>query len=164
MLTIRPRTPADLPALAAALRAVHEAQGYPSLWPEDPQAFVAGQGTAWVALHAGQVAGQVILSPIADPPPAWTGALTVPGPWLEVKRLFVAPRAQGQGAARALLAHAADQARQAGARAVLQVNERSAPAIALYDREGWQRLGTARGSWQEADGTVPTVLVYAAPA
>ena len=30
---IRPRTPADLPALAAALRAVHEAQGYPSLWP-----------------------------------------------------------------------------------------------------------------------------------
>ncbi|MFC6661963.1 hypothetical protein [Deinococcus multiflagellatus] len=47
---------------------------------------------------------------------------------------------------------------------MLQVNERSAPAIALYDREGWQRLGTARGSWQEADGTVPTVLVYAAPA
>ncbi|PTA68378.1 GNAT family N-acetyltransferase [Deinococcus arcticus] len=164
MLTIRPRTPADLPVLVAALRAVHEAQGYPSLWPEDPEAFVTGRGDAWVTLWRGQPAGQVLLSPLTPPLPAWASVLPGPGPHLEVKRLFVAPAAQGQGAARALLAHAAAQARQAGARAALQVNERSAPATTLYEREGWRRLGRTQGTWREADGGVPTVLVYAAPA
>ncbi|WP_369409320.1 GNAT family N-acetyltransferase [Deinococcus arboris] len=163
-LTLRPRQDSDLPALVAALRAVHEAQSYPSLWPDDPQTFVAGRGDGWVACLGGQSVGQVVLSPLSSPAPDWLAAVTVPGPYLEVKRLFVTPAAQGLGVARALLGHAAAQARQAGAQAILQVNERSAPAIALYRRGGWRQLGSAQGGWREADGTSPRVLVFAAPA
>lgn len=160
----RPRTPDDLPALVAALRAVHEQSGYPSVWPDDPAAFVLGRGEAWVAEHAGRAAGQVMLAPLPEPRPAWAAPLVMPGEILEVKRLFVRPDAQGRGLARALLAHALRQSRARGAFSVLQVNETSGPALGLYEREGWRFLARAQAAWTDPDGSHPWVRVYAQPA
>ncbi|UBV41934.1 GNAT family N-acetyltransferase [Deinococcus taeanensis] len=162
-MQIRPRTPGDLPALTVGLRAVHDAVDYPSLWPEDPVAFVTVRGEAWVAVVEGQLAGQVVLSPLPDPPPAWVAASRLAGPLQEVKRLFVVPGVQGGGVGRALLLRAQREAQAAGATAVLQVNERSLPAVRLYERAGWRFLTRSPASWQEADGLQAWVRVYAAP-
>ncbi|ALW89490.1 GNAT family N-acetyltransferase [Deinococcus actinosclerus] len=159
----RPRTPDDLPALVAALRAVHEQSGYPSAWPDDPAAFVLGRGEAWVAEHAGRAAGQVMLAPLPEPRPVWAAPLGLPGEILEVKRLFVSPDAQGLGLARALLAHALRESRARGAFSVLQVNATSLPAIRLYEREGWRFLTRAQAAWTDPDGSHPWVRVYAQP-
>lgn len=160
----RPRTPDDLPALVAALRAVHEQSGYPSVWPDDPAAFVLGRGEAWVAEHAGRAAGQVMLAPLPEPRPAWAVQLDLPGEILEVKRLFVSPDAQGRGLARTLLAHALRESRARGAFSVLQVNETSGPAVGLYEHEGWRFLARAQAAWTDPDGSYPWVRVYAQPA
>ena len=53
-MTIRPRRADDLPALVAALRAVHETMGYPSVWPDDPAAFVLGRGEEADPLAVGE--------------------------------------------------------------------------------------------------------------
>ncbi|MDK2011081.1 MULTISPECIES: GNAT family N-acetyltransferase [unclassified Deinococcus] len=141
-MTIRPRRADDLPALVAALRAVHETMGYPSVWPDDPAAFVLGRGEAWVAQPSGAV---------------WHGGI------LEVKRLFVSPHAQGLGLARALLAHARREASERRAFSVLQVNETSGPALGLYEREGWRFLTRAQAAWTDPDGSHPWVRVYVQP-
>lgn len=90
----RPRVPGDLPALVAALRRVHEQDGYPSVWPEDPLAFVQGGAplAAWVGVVGGVPAGQVLLCRAPGE-----------GGGLEVKRLFVAPEARGQRLAEQLM-------------------------------------------------------------
>ena len=53
-------------------------------------------------------------------------------------RLFVDPAARGTGAGRALLRAATGAARGP---LVLDVLKTYGPAIALYEREGWQRVG-----------------------
>ncbi|OWL93508.1 hypothetical protein CBQ26_19910 [Deinococcus indicus] len=160
---IRPRRNTDVPVLTAALRAVHEQRGYPSVWPADPTAFVSAQGEAWVAVYEGRAAGQVLLTSLPEPAPAWAVPLLGPEPLLEVKRLFVHPAAQGHGLARALLHHAWQQAQARGARTVLQVNESSLPAVRLYEQAGWTLAGRTRAAWTDPDGTHPLVRVYVAP-
>jgi GNAT superfamily N-acetyltransferase len=57
----------------------------------------------------------------------------------EVKRLYVAPAARGQGLARRLMAAIEDQARALGlTRLNLDTHESLTNAIALYRAEGWQ--------------------------
>ncbi|GGR77645.1 GNAT family N-acetyltransferase [Deinococcus sedimenti] len=159
-LHLRPRSPDDLPELVTVLRAVHERMGYPSVWPDNPAAFVQGRGEAWVAEQDGQLVGQVMLAPLPEPRPDWVREAQVP---LEVKRLFVSPDAQRGGTARALLAHALSEARRRGAFSVLQVNESSVPALRLYEREGWRFVARTRAPWTDPDGSHPWVRVYAQP-
>jgi len=167
-LHLRPRTPDDLPELVNVLRAVHERMGYPSVWPDDPAAFVQGRGEAWVAVLAGRVAGQVMLAPLPEPRPEWAAQTALPdemlpGEVMEVKRLFVSLDAQRGGIARTLLAHALRQGRARGAFSVLQVNESSVPAVRLYEREGWRFVARTRAPWTDPDGSHPWVRVYAQP-
>jgi GNAT superfamily N-acetyltransferase len=159
---IRGRTPGDLPDLIDALRAAHETRGYPSVWPDDPAAFVTGRGAAWVAEQGHRVVGQIQLTPLPDPLPAWAADAGLQAPLLEIKRLFVAPDAQGQGLARTLLRHAAAQS-PAGTGVALQVNETSTPAVCLYESEGWRLAGRTRAAWTDPNGIHPWVLVYVAP-
>ena len=57
----------------------------------------------------------------------------------EVKRLYVAPQARGQGLARRLMTAIEDQARAFGmTRLNLDTNEALTDAIALYRATGWQ--------------------------
>lgn len=162
---IRPRTPADLPALELVLREVHLADGYPTVWPTHPRAFLAPPSVGeWAAECRGRVAGQVVLRPVADPAPGWVKATGLAAPEvLILSRLFVAPAARGRGLARGLFRTAWQEARNRGQRAILDVHHRNLAAVRLYEAEGWRRVGTVRGDWTEPDGTVPQVQVYVAP-
>lgn len=161
-LRVRPRQPADLPALAAALREVHAADGYPSVLPADPLPFLTPPDVgAWVALSGDVVAGQVVLRRPAEPLPEWLQTVGFPAAELAViSRLFVRPSARGQGLAEKLFNAAWAEAKAQGWRAVLDVHEKNHAAIRLYERLGWRRVATVAGDWLEPDGTRPTVHVY----
>jgi GNAT superfamily N-acetyltransferase len=59
----------------------------------------------------------------------------------EIKRMYVAPRAQRRGLARRMLAHLEDTARAAGAEVmVLETGVRQPEAIALYESSGYQPI------------------------
>lgn len=150
-MTIRPRLPADLPDCAAVLAEVHRVDGYPEVWQDDPAGWLDPPETiaAWVAESAGAVAGHVSLISDSDGP-------------VKLSRLFVGPRAQRQGLARALMAVAVGWARDAGRDVVLEVDAEVA-AVAVYERLGWRLLTTGQGSWIGRDGRRPTVRYYAAP-
>jgi len=63
----------------------------------------------------------------------------------EVYAIYVLPDAQGMGAGRALLEAADDAMREQGfTRAILWVLAGNAPAIAFYERMGWQADGATK--------------------
>ena len=78
-----------------------------------------------------------------------------------VARLFVDPDSRSQGAGRALLEHAATQARQSGRLPILDVGRGLTRAIALYEHSGWQRLGEV--TIEIRDGSRFQSFVYAGP-
>ena len=159
---VRIREPGDLPACVAALRRVHETSGYPSRWPDDPARWItpANLVTAWVAEHDGGIAGHValvrgmrlecLLRATGLPAEALGG----------ITRLYVDPAFRRLGLARSLLDAAADAAAARGLRPVLDVVAYARPAIALYERAGWQLAGTQPATWTDPDGTVPTLRCY----
>jgi putative acetyltransferase len=66
------------------------------------------------------------------------GALVARGDYAEVKRMFVAPAARGQGAGGRLLAEIVARARAAGfASLKLETGIKQPEAIALYERDGF---------------------------
>jgi GNAT superfamily N-acetyltransferase len=144
------------------LAAVHRADGYPVNWPVDPAGWLRTDGElgAWVARLRGRPAGHVVLAR-ADPGDV-APRLAPPGrPTAVVGRLFVDPAARGHGLGALLLARAAAEARRHGARAVLDVVPSDAAAVALYERAGWEFLGTGRQDWGR--GELMDVRCYAAP-
>ncbi|MER5951506.1 GNAT family N-acetyltransferase [Streptomyces sp. NPDC001904] len=159
---VRARDEGDLAACVAVLGAVHRADGYPTVWPDDPAAWL-GPGTdgrAWVAEREGRIVGHVALvGPAADDV---APTLLRRGPAAVVSRLFVDPGARGLRVGARLLARAAEAAHTRGARTVLDVVTTDTAAIALYERLGWTFLGAGRQQW--SSGTSVTVRCYAAPA
>ena len=154
---IRPRSDTDLPACVGALRATHDASGYPAVWPRDPVRWLTSRGRdvrAWVAADDGAVVGHVALGHEDET----TGTGTVPS--LAVTRLFVAPAARGHGVGAALLTTAVDFARANASRPVLTVADTGRAAIRLYERAGWRRIAERRADWQEPDGRIPAVFDY----
>lgn len=152
---IRDRRPSDLPACVRALLAVHESDGYPMNWPEDPIAWLSPADglQAWVAVtDDGDVAGHVMLQGTSTPSVA------------AVARLFVAPLARGRGFGARLLDQARQWAADRGIDLVLEVtaDERSS-AIALYERTGWRRIGTEQASWTAPSGEPVLLHRYALP-
>jgi GNAT superfamily N-acetyltransferase len=75
--------------------------------------------------------------------------------------LFVDRTARRRGVARALLDEATREAHLRGLWPVLDVVTTYAPAVALYEREGWKRLGTI--DHPMPDGSSIAEHVYAAP-
>lgn len=60
---------------------------------------------------------------------------------MEVKRMFVAPSARGQGIASTILAALESWAAELGyTRCVLETGQRQPEAIALYTKQGYQRI------------------------
>lgn len=168
-LNIRSRENSDLPACTLALRAVHEADGYPRRWPPDPHAWLqpAGLLGAWVAtLPGGEVLGHVTLRP---PPSDATTREVVRATGLPPEqlafaaRLFVTPGARGLGVGAALLSTAWRAAGGQGLRAALDVDTGSLAAVALYERLGWRRVATVPDAGQIAQGTHAALHVYVAP-
>jgi ribosomal protein S18 acetylase RimI-like enzyme len=159
---IRPRQPSDLSELVQVLRTVYETDGYPDVWPEDPLAFVenADPLAAWVAEVEGHVVGQVLLCTVqvgSD----WGAASS--SDLVEIKRLFVSPSAQGLGLAQQLMQTALTEAARRSCRAVLETRADNEAANRFYQRGGWQRAGTVRAIWTDADGQHPQMQLYTAP-
>ncbi|MFE5212262.1 GNAT family N-acetyltransferase [Streptomyces sp. NPDC056600] len=159
----RERTDADLPACAAALRTVHERDGYPLNWPADPAAWLSPPSLvgAWVAERDGLVVGHAALSRPAEDdlaPGLWGGDRTGA---VVVNRLFVSPAARGLGAGAALLEHLTAEAAAAGRHPVLDVLSTDTAAVALYRRLGWRHLGDREQRWGPRQ-TV-TLRCFAAP-
>lgn len=166
-MLIRERTGQDVPGCVRALRAVHERDGYPSVWPSDPGRWVTSSSAdtaAWVAVDSdGTVRGHVAVS--AGAHDAVLSALTgrPAGRLLSVVRLFVDPAGRGRAAGAALMTAAADYARRCALQPVLEVADSGAAARRLYDRLGWMCLGTRRASWTDAGGRHPVLYLYALP-
>jgi ribosomal protein S18 acetylase RimI-like enzyme len=118
---------------------------------------------AWVAEHDGEVAGHAalvrgmrldcLLRATGLPPDELGG----------IVRLYVDPRFQRLGLARSLLDTAASAAVDYGLQPVLDVLDDSAPAIALYERAGWQFVGIQPATWTDPDGSIPVIRCYVRP-
>jgi GNAT superfamily N-acetyltransferase len=157
---IRPRIAADLAACVAALRLVHEQDRDPHRWPADPIDWLSPPRLrrAWVAIadrpagagdHAGdprdEVEGHVALNVAGGD--RSLGLLTeatglAPERLAVVSRLFVSVGHRRRGLARALLRHAVADAHGEHLRPVLDVVAADRAAVALYELEGWQRVGS----------------------
>lgn len=166
-ISVRRRTPSDLDACVRVLAEVHESDGYPVDWPQDPAGWLAPAESpaAWVALLDGVLVGHVCLSPARPDdaaPGIWSGR-TGSGPekTAVVSRLYVSPRARGHGIGALLLAETVRDARRRGLRPVLDVVTSDRSAAALYERQGWTLMATAEQRWGP-DRTV-RVHCYTAP-
>ncbi len=132
-IVIRDVDPAD-PAALACLRAyyallVAQIAGVTpdmlSLPLPDAAKYRPPEGAFLLAAAGGTALGCVSLRPLD-------------GATAEVKRLWIAPEARGQGLARRLMAEIESRARELGYSALkLDSNAALAPAIALYRATGW---------------------------
>ena len=164
---LRPRKAGDLAACARLLRTVHHHDGYPVVLPEDELEFLVVPDTlgAWVALDGLEIVGHVALHRRSNAPVmALAAAVTGGDPeaFGVVARLLVAPSARRRGIARALLERAAGAAVERHLRPMLDVVTEHRSAIALYDRCGWQCIGSVTVGF--GGGLVVEELVYLAPA
>ncbi len=154
---VREYTPADLPAMTAIWNAIVEAgNAFPQEEPLDEAtgaAFFASQTRSAVAADAdGTILGLYILHPnnvgrcghIANASYA------------------VAEAARGRGVGGALVRDCLAQGRALGFR-ILQFNavvESNASARHLYEKLGFEPLGTIRGGFRMKDGTYANICPY----
>jgi len=167
-MTIRKRVASDLSELEALARRVHQLDGYPPYMPDDDFLnFVASDEAleSWVAVAGEVIAGHIALHQGSSPEviALATSSLGIqPSQCGVVARLLVAPEARRSGVGRQLLDHAETEARRRNLVPILDVVEHFDPAITLYERAGWTRLGTVVVNLP--DGTTAHEHVYAAPA
>ena len=93
-------------------------------------------------------------SPADSPATSLAGyaGLLVPGPEADVQTIAVAPSAQGRGVGTRLLRALTARAARSGARSLLlEVRADNAAAIALYEREGFERISVRRRYYQPDD-------------
>ena len=86
----------------------------------------------------------------------WAGVMVVADS-AEILTVGVVPAARRQGLAVRMVAELLDEARRRAAReAFLEVRVDNEPAISLYEREGFVRIGTRRGYYDQGrvDATV----------
>src|SRR5690606_2558786 len=84
----------------------------------------------------------------------------------EILTIAVIPASRGRGAGRALMLAAAAHAAQTGAQAMfLEVGTANSPALALYDRLGFARVGLRKQYYETGSpmGTDAVVLKAALP-
>lgn len=96
--------------------------------------YVPPLGRAYVASAEDQLRGMAFLRPLEE------GRI-------ELKRLYVRPETRGTGLGRKLLLHTIDAARDLGAtELVLDTIRQLKPAIALYQKEGFEFIDAYEGS------------------
>ncbi|WP_197287576.1 GNAT family N-acetyltransferase [Streptomyces apocyni] len=164
---VRGRRDGDLEDCVRALAEVHRRDGYPVNWPAEPAAWLSPPSllAAWVAELDGRVVGHIGLcgSGPGDAAPALWGSRQggEGGATAVVSRLFVAPVARGQGIGALLVRGAVQDARGRALQPVLDVVASDAAALALYERLGWEALGTVEQRW--GPGQTVAVRCFAAP-
>ena len=157
-----------LDGCVAALRAVHESDGYPTWWPEDPAAWLNPPGTAaaWVACaRDGTVLGHVCVIRGVDDSTVTSLVGAPPSDLASVSRLFTSPAVRGSGLAlgTALLTTAQQWTREQGLHLMLDVVDDGAPAVSLYERLGWRLVDCRDAHWTTPEGLRHRVRIYLEP-
>ena len=175
-MRIRPRQERDVPDLVGLADAVRAVDRWPPHRVGTTADFVTGGPvvTALVAEDGEGLIGHVAVHDrSADAVMELAqDALGVDRARLAVvARLFVDPRRRDRGVGRALLQAAADEVAAVGALPILDVWVELAPAVRLYERAGWRRLGTVTFSFDAPcgpgclhAGSSLLSFVYSAPA
>jgi ribosomal protein S18 acetylase RimI-like enzyme len=137
-MTVRPATEGDAAAVTALWTEAYSGrapEGRTAPYEEAEFFAAAGRGRAFVAERAGEVVGAVVFYPPGAPGRAIGGEGEA-----ELSRLAVTATARGQGIGRALAELCAEQARQAGAEAVvLWSRPYQVEAHRLYESLGYRR-------------------------
>ena len=162
IITIRPRTDADLDACVEVMAAVYANDGYPVEGMEGGAAFL-GAGPAWVAEREGEVIGHISIKE------AKTDDVSValwwdkhPGDRIAVLgRLMVHPEKRGGGSASRLIEAGTDWARENHRRLVLFGLAHNAAALRLYKRLDWVDFGET--VFVGSDGKQWPATCYASP-
>lgn len=157
-VTVRPRSPEDLPVLVDLIARFQPETGYPVRWPLPfpVEEFVVREGElgAWVAVLDGRVVGHVS---VIEPRDGWevegwsAGTGLAKDEMAAVSVLFVDLSVGGRGIGTTLLDHAVAQARALGRTPVLDVVQEHSIAADLYRRRGWRVVGEVRPPWLPAD-------------
>ena len=114
-----------------------------------PTAWTAGM--FWSELAGGATRWYVVAEG-ADGQPAGYAGLLAGGTEADVQTIAVAPAAQGRGLGALLLRALVAEAARRGARSLLlEVRADNAAAIALYTREGFERISIRRRYYQPGD-------------
>lgn len=160
------RQPRHEPELAAVLRRVYEADGYPVEGIAEPIAWLhtPQQLRSWTALVAGKPVGHVTLFKASSEDDAATL-------WLEqergdiedlalVGRLFVDPSARRLGLATKLMKTAIQYAHTRGLAVAFDVVEKDTAAMSLYEGMGCEQIGTVTHRYS---GDTIAARVYVVP-
>lgn len=151
------------------LKQVHQADGYPYQWPNDPVEWLSPTGslTAWVAddTSTGTILGHlcVVYGPgsqiLASIPDIRSDQLA------SVSRLYVSHAARGKGMAigSSLLTIAQSWTDAHGLTLTLDVVDDGGPAVNLYEKLGWKLLDQHEARWTTPEGKHPKIRVYQAP-
>ncbi len=146
---IRPLRPDKAPDCAR----LHAAE-FAHPWPADEIAALIARPTTLAAAALDPVSGALrgfVLSRLAADE-------------AEILTIAVASAWRGRGVGRALLAGVLRQAANAGAQAMfLEVDEHNAPALALYRRLGFDKVGQRSGYYRRGDGSRATAVVMRKP-
>ena len=167
MVSIRPRTDKDLDTCVAALRHVHQTEGYPR-GVDDFKLFLADGRIrqAWVAELDGIIIGHIAVSEGTErdlsvatfrkrhPDESSIAVLS---------RLFVAPGARNAGAAARLIDTAVASSTKDGTRLLLFVLIANQAAIRLYERLGWVRYGADYFHWGDEQEQKMEAICFASP-
>ena len=137
--SLRPATSADVGACVAlwvAACADRDGQAFPGVAERARPKF--GRSISWfVAEQVDGTLGGFVLATVRG-----SGLPSDPVDAAVLGLLAVAPAAQGQGLARALIRHVTDQLAELGhPRVVLHALLDNVAALRLYDSEGWEAVG-----------------------
>ncbi|MFC8526619.1 GNAT family N-acetyltransferase [Nocardia sp. NPDC057227] len=166
-VTVRPRAATDLEACARLLVEVHRTDGYPVEGVAEPISWLTPGNAveAWVGEVEGAVVGHALVC-------AATTADDAARLWLErtaepltrvlvFGRLFVGTAGRNHGVGERLVRTAMAYATDRDKRLVLDVMDKDRAAIRLYERLGWQHIGTVTHHFGEGGET--GAQCYAAP-
>jgi GNAT superfamily N-acetyltransferase len=137
----------QLGACTRLLGLVQAETHYPASRPSSLREWLADPALldAWVAERQGEVLGHVALGPVGEDAVSrmrWREVTGRPAAELGgVSRLFVRPRARGQGIGTALLAIGAEDVRARGLTPVAEVVSPSREGLGLFEQQGWRLVG-----------------------
>ncbi len=119
---------------------------------------------AWVAVDDTQIVGHVAVHPANAADGLEVAATQLdrpPSDFGVIARLIVDPAVRRAGIGRQLLDQATTECRLRGLVPILDVVDHFDPAIELYERAGWHRIGFVEVELD--DSSTLRLLVYAAP-
>ncbi|MFB9906809.1 GNAT family N-acetyltransferase [Allokutzneria oryzae] len=166
---VRVRLQDDLPSCAQALVEVHRSDGYPVEGVADPIGWLTPPTLirAWVAEKDGSIVGHVLLTTPQEGDDAarlWQSQSANDEKIAVLGRLFVLSTARGHSFGEHLMRAATEYAQQQNMRLVLDVMDKDKAAIRLYERLGWQRIGTAYHQFGEGQSIPAFCYVSPTPA